>query len=694
MIKRTYKILLNFIFIISIISCSEVNDFTGIKYSINDNDWKFIREDVPEANKIEFNVADWLSVTIPHDWNGGIDGIHDDVFTGPEMYMGPGWYRVNLNIENKYSDKQIFINFEAASLVCDVWLNGNYVGQHKGGYTGFSFNLTNDIIFGGNNILAVKVNNKNDSTVAPWMYKPFEKFPNGSDYAVYGGIYRDVWIEVKSDINVTKTLIETPKITSEEGLVNLRSSVVNKGAEEEVVLVKTTIYDTSNNIVGSSEVEHNADISSESVVKQSIKIKNPNLWSNLDPYLYKVKTVLLRNGKLLDESTNTFGFRNFNLNNGEAFSLNGEKLFLRGINRHQDREGFGYALTNEQHIEDVQLIKEYGFNFLRHAHYPADQSVLDACDSLGILVWLEIPTSTCISEDPGFLENAKSQLTEMIEQNYNHPSIVIWSIGNESDRAESSTETYSNGFLNELNNLSHSLDSTRPTGGCNFIHESNQKIVDVYAPQDWSGWYDEADHGYKNYNPNQFIGEYGSSIHIPNHNEYGSEEKWSQEYGSMLHEYKVSKGESLSDSFPGHAAWVAFDFASPRRDRGTNAIPFMNIKGLFLHDHKTPKDVAYFYKSFYTDGKLSPMVYIVSESWKDRVEVSTKKTVWVYSNCDEVELFNDLGKTSFGKRKRTAGPRSDTRFQWDNIQIDKNTLYAEGIVGGQTVAKDTLRFNR
>ncbi len=690
---RYIKIIFLVIFVTTFTKCTKDNSFTGLKFSINKNNWRFKKQNVVDAMKPGYNDSNWLNVSIPHDWNGGIDGVNFDVFTGPNMYMGPAWYRVNFTLDKKYKNKQIQIKFEAASLMAEVWLNGKFIGKHKGGYTAFTFNITNNVLFDKENLLAVKVSNKNDSTIAPWMYEPFGKFPNSSDYAIYGGIYRDVWIEIKNNINISQTFISTPKISAKEGIVKIKSILKNKSNTEQTIVIKNTILDKNKKIIAASEVEQSIDINKPEVIDKEIKVVNPTLWSIENPYLYTVKTTISIDGKIVDETANKFGIRNFNLENGKAFTLNGKKIFLRGINMHQDREGFGYALTDKQHVEDIKLIKEYGFNFLRHAHYPADEAVLDACDSLGIVVWLEIPVSTCISEQPEFLENAKSQLQEMIEQYFNHPSIIIWSLGNESDRAKSSTEKYSNMFFNKLNQIAHQLDSTRPTGGCNFMYESNQKIVDVYAPQDWSGWYDNVEHGYKGYKPTQIIGEYGASIHLPNHNEYGKEKKWSQEYGALLHEFKVSKGEALSDSFPGHAAWVAFDFASPRRDRGTNAIPYMNIKGLFLHDHKTPKDVAYFYKSFYTDGKVTPMVYIVSKTWKDRVKAPSKKTIWVYSNCDEVELFNDYGKTSFGKRKRTAGPRGDTRFQWDNVLINNNVLYAEGIVNNHIVATDTLIFN-
>jgi beta-galactosidase len=301
------------------------------------------------------------------------------------------------------------------------------------------------------------------------------------------------------------------------------------------------------------------------------------------------------------------------------------------------------------------------------------------------------------SETPEFLANCKNQLTEMIEQYYNNPSVIVWGIGNESDRS-GAPETVSNKVFSELAKLAKELDKTRPTTGCNYQYKSNQNLVDVYAPQDWAGWYyGELDL----YKPTAMIGEYGSDMHYTTHSEqkfdisvdYGSAgdpDFWSQEYGAYLHEYKASIAAERADSFPGQFVWVGFNFASPRLGRGMNPVPYMNQKGLFLHDHKTPKDVYYFYQSAYRKPNEFPMVYIVSESWLDRWSEPAAKDVWVYSNCDSVALFNAYDSLSFGTRIKNAGPRGDTRFQWDSAFVKYNVLYAEGWYNNKIVARDTL----
>ncbi|MCF8262085.1 MAG: DUF4982 domain-containing protein [Melioribacteraceae bacterium] len=657
------------------------------KVNINNDGWKFIREDIAEASQVNYDDSQWYDITIPHDYNGGIDGVHDDVFTGPSMYKGIGWYRKSLNIDSTDIGKKIFLQFDAACLIADVWINGQYLGQHRGGYTMFSFDITDYANFGSDqNIISVKVDNSNNSQVAPFMQVPFNPYPASFDFAVYGGIYRDVWLIKTGDVKIKKVLISTPEVSESSANVKVISEIINFTNTTQQFTITTNIYDDKNAVIktitASVEIAANDTASYEHL---SDNISSPKLWSPDSPYLYTAETKVSIGTTVLDHVTNPLGFRWFVLRNVAAFQINGEKLFLRGTNRHQDREGFGYALTDAQHREDVEIIKSLGINFLRHAHYPADEAILNACDSLGIFVWLEIPVASCISEQPEFIDNAKQQLTEMITEHYNHPSVILWGLGNESDQSSEASEAYTNTFFTELNSLAKELDPTRPTTSCNLRFSSNWSLVDVYSPQDWSGWYSGV---YTSYNPLKLIGEYGSSITLWDHNEDAP--KWSQEYAGIYHEYKTARGEQNKNICPGHLSWIAFDFASPRRDRSTNPIPYMNQKGLFMHDRKTPKDVAYFYKSHYTSPEKSPMVYIVSETWLDRFEDGGAKDVWVYSNAEEVELFNGLGENSFGVRTKNAGPLNNTRFQWDDISLTNNILYAKAMVGGVVVTEDTL----
>ncbi len=712
-LKKTKQLFVAFISLITagvfLNSANLPTELTGrIRYSIDNYAWKFKLGEVKNAYKKNMDDSQWLDIKIPHDFDGGSDGINNTVFQGrfdfandPDkrlMYKGPGWYRTTINIGEENKGKKIFIEFEAVSLDAQVYVNGKKAGAHQGGYTGFEIDITDFVKFGSPNTLAVRADNTNNPKIAPWMADEKNSFPYSFDYAVYGGIYRDVWIEITDPVKIEK-VFNTPVCGGQApAVLTIETRVKNYSNKPEEVNLKTIILDPQGNKVSELNTTKTIAAGEKITFKQmESKMGKVQLWDVDSPNLYTVKSSISYNGKEADNYESTCGFRYYTLANHTAFLLNGKKKNIRGVNRHQDMEGLGYALPNEQHRKDAEIIKNGGFNFVRHAHYPCDVEFAKACNELGIMLWLEIPLTGSTSADPDFLSNCKSQLTEMIETFYNYPSVVVWGIGNESDRS-GAPESVSNKVFGELVNLAHQLDKTRPTTGCNYEYKSNQKLVDVYAPQDWSGWYSGK---LDMYHPSTIIGEYGSDIHYPNHSEqkfdihtdYGSSGDpnfWSQEYGAFLHEYKVSVGEARSDSFPGQCVWVAFDFASPRLGRGMNSIPYMNQKGLYLHDHKTPKDVYYFYQSMYRQPDDYPMVYIVSKSWTDRWKEPGAKDIWAYSNCDSVTLYNDFGSLPLGTRIKNAGPRGDTRFQWDSAYVQYNVLYAEGWYKNQIVARDTL----
>jgi len=700
---------------IVLFSCTIVSFFWSksesqkrIRFSINNNPWKFKRDEVKNGFKPSLNDADWQNITIPHDYNGGSDGKNNDVFLGRFdtkndvgkrlMYTGPGWYRTTFSIEEQQKGKRVFIEFEAVSLEAKVWINGKEVGMHQGGYTAFSFDITNYINFGKPNTLAVRADNSNNPKIAPWMKDETKAFPFSFDYAIYGGIYRDVWISITDPVKIEKVFNTAVVGGQAPASLTIETSVKNYSKKTQEVELVTNIFDPLKNKVSTLKSKKSIPAGQQVSFNQTeTNLGIVQLWDPKNPNLYNVTSTISYDGIVVDEFESIFGFRYYTLSNKQAFSMNDNKFLIRGVNRHQDMEGRGYALSNEQHWADAKLIKDAGFNFVRHAHYPSDPEFGKACSQLGLMLWLEIPLTGSTSSDPDFLINCKQQMTEMIEQNYNNPAVIVWGIGNESDRSGGS-EAEINNVFSQLVKTAKQVDQTRPITGCNFKFESNQKMVDVYSPQDWSGWYGGSINQYK---PTSIIGEYGADMHYTNHSEQKFElnkasvfsqksNLWSQEYGSMLHEYKTAYGEGHAEEFPGHFVWVAFDFASPRVDRGINAIPFMNQKGLILHDHKTKKDAYFFYQSMYRSAEDYPMLYIVSHSWLDRWSKPEKKDVWVYSNCDSVKLYNGYKTAPLGTRIKNAGPLSNTRFQWDDADVKYNVLYAEGWYKNKVVSRDTI----
>jgi beta-galactosidase len=304
-------------------------------------------------------------------------------------------------------------------------------------------------------------------------------FPYSFDYAIYGGIYRDVWITLTDDIKIEKVL-NTPVVGGQApAVLTIETFIKNYSKQSKDIQLKTVITDAKGKEVATLIRKKTLAAQESANIQQSeSKLGDVQYWSPDSPNVYKVTSTISYDGKEADQFESTFGFRYFSLANNQPFILNDTKTFLKGVNRHQDMEGMGYALSNEQHRLDAQLIKDAGFNFVRHAHYPSDQEFANACRDLGIMLWLEIPLTGSTSDDPAFLENCKSQLTEMIEQHYNNPAVIVWGIGNESDRSGGS-EAVSNKVFGDLVAHAKTIDKNRPITGCNYQYKSNQELVDI-----------------------------------------------------------------------------------------------------------------------------------------------------------------------------------------------------------------------
>src|SRR5690606_8206225 len=277
---------------------------------------------------------------------------------------------------------------EAVSSKADVWFNGAHLGQHRGGYTAFEFEVTELAQWGEDNLLVVRASNENDSEIAPWMAVPFGSFPQSSDYAVYGGIYRDVWLVERDSVSIRAHFHDTPEVSAARGMLAFRTSIENASSEALEVSLVTEVLDSEGALVESGQQVASIGAGSAKELTGELTLDEPQWWSPEHPYLYTVRSRVLVDEDILDEVENPLGFRWYSLKNGSGFVLNGEESFLKGVNRHQDQEGLGYALPNEQHQRDVELIKGMGFNFVRHAHYPADEAFLRACDEAGLMVWL------------------------------------------------------------------------------------------------------------------------------------------------------------------------------------------------------------------------------------------------------------------------------------------------------------------
>jgi len=666
------------------------------KTNIN-NDWLYLENNTKDINTARKQMH-WNPVNLPHTWNA-----LDATDITPGYRRSVSWYKKSLEIPQVIEGQIYNLYFEGINIESDVYVNGNKVGGHTGGYIGFSVDIT-DVISTGLNEVLVRVDNSYNPEVIP---------SQKSDFFIFGGITRDVWLETRPQQHLSNLKITTPNISKENANLNATFEIINS---DDIASVKAILLDSNGTEIQSQTKEFaNSDLEFS-----FNELKDIELWDTENPNLYTFKLQLLQNEKVFDEISEQVGFRWFEFKDYGAFYLNGKRLLLRGTHRHEEHAGVGAAMSNEQHRADMELIKEMGANFVRLAHYPQDPEVYKACDELGLLVWDELPWCRGGVGNDIWKANTKTMLKEIIEQNYNHPSIILWSLGNEiywlPDFEGGDNPEKINAFLKELHDYAHELDPTRKTAIRKYYEGAD--IVDVFSPSIWSGWYSgsyksyqKAIDQYKKEYPHFLHAEYGGSSHVGRHTETpitgegkiqsdGWEEAivqtdvaniaqigdWSENYIVDLFDWHLRISESDS-TFVGNIQWAFKDFGTPLRPE--NAIPYMNQKGLVDRTGK-PKDAFYVFKSYWSD---KPFTYIESHTWTERQGPKGKsRELSVYSNCPEVELF--LNGTSLGTKKRNTLKFPAAGLNWNlNFYEGENTLKAIGKTKEGNEVEDVLTVN-
>lgn len=585
----------------------------------------------------------WYFVTLPHSWND-IDGQDG----GNDFYRGTCYYAKELEKSELPEADAYYLEFRGANSSADVYVNGKKLAHHDGGYSTWRVNITEAL--SDKNLIVVAVDNSANETV----------YPQNADFTFYGGLYRDVNIiavnESHFDLDYygAPGIAVTPEITGQDAKVEIEVYVAGAKADQTLVY---TVKDADGNVV--SEVK-----SAASETKAVISIPSVHLWNGRkDPYLYTAEAALMSGDTVVDAVSTRFGCRTFEIDPERGFILNGADYPLRGVSRHQDRWGFGNALLPEHHREDIELICEMGATTIRLAHYQHDQYFYDLCDEKGLVIWAEIPYIS--SHMPGGRENTVSQMKELVSQNYNHPSIVVWGLSNEITMMGSSTPDLLENH-NILNDLVHDMDKTRLTtmavvSMCD-IHDPYIQIPDTISYNHYFGWYggDVSMNGpwfdsfHKEF-PNIPIGvsEYGCEA-LNWHTSDPKQGDYTEEYQAYYHEELIKQLYTRPYLWATHV-WNMFDFgADARNEGGENG---QNHKGLVTFDRKYKKDSFYAYKAWLSED---PFVHICGKRYVDRVEDTTKITV--YSNLAEVELFAN-GK-SLGKQ---ASPEHFFYFEVPNV---------------------------
>ena len=578
-----------------------------MRKQININkDWGFIK-DVKDISSLDESLE--TKINLPHTWNN-VDGIDG----GNDYFRGTCAYIKELSSLDVNENEEVWLEFKGAAMSACVFVNGELLIKHQGGYSTFRTNLTSKLT--GNDKLVVLVDNNKNNV-----------YPQSADFTFYGGLYRDV------------NLIIVPKTHFALGHYGGNGIKITPVINNDIanVTVEAWLEGQDTTVLFETAEQSKTVMSTDGYAKCEFIINNVHLWNGIeDPYLYNLKASTNE-----DSLTINYGCRSFEIDSQKGFILNGKEYPLRGVSRHQDRIGVGNALTNEMHEEDMALIREVGANSIRLAHYQHADYFYDLCDKYGIIAWAEIPYITMHMKDGR--ENTLSQMKELIIQNYNHPSIVVWGLSNEITAASAVDEDLlENHRL--LNDLAHKLDHTRKTTMANvFMLETNSPILqipDVNAYNLYFGWYlgeleqnDEFfDEWHKNY-PDMPIGfsEYGADTNPSFHNSHPERGDYSETYQCLYHEHLLKMIEERPWLWCSYV-WNMFDFAADGRDEGGKH--GQNQKGLVTIDRKTKKDAFYLYKAHWSK---EPFIYIAGRRYINRNEKETN--IKVYSNLNEVSLY-------------------------------------------------------
>jgi len=680
----------------------QATDLTG--------EWKFILKDAaPDAA-----TTDWTTVTVPHTWNAfdGQDGRTPGAVRrtgergGADYFRGVGWYEREVQIPAAWQGRRVFIRFEAASEVATVYLNGQPIGEHKGSFTAFCFELTPFLKYGQANELRVRVDNSVTRLIAPLA----------GDFNVDGGIYRPVRLITTDPVCVTPldyaspgVFLTTTSISEPAAQVEIKTEVSNGLTKDATAEVFTEIKDAGGQTVASNRttVALPAGNTTQEVV-QTVAIANPHLWNGRkDPYLYSADVKVVRDGQTVDEVVQPLGLRTVQVTDDQGFLLNGQPYPIHGVDRHQDLKDHGWAISPADHDRDMQMIVDMGVTAIRLAHYPQSEYFHDLCDHTGVLLWNEVPFVNEVpdaKDDPAnpsantqvFQANLDKQMHEMILQRYNHPAVAFWGLFNELNTG--TNDRVALPIVQHLNALAHQLDHTRITvAASNHLANQTNFVPDRMAYNVYPGWYSTFAQGdiaklidqrfAEQHDRRIALSEYGAGANPAQHQEgnltapkANNGPQHPEEWQTYVHERDWAQIQG-NPKLWGTFIWVMFDFASDGRNEGSQ--PGINDKGMVTQDRQIKKDVYYFYQANWTDA---PMVYITSRRDVERKLAQTD--LKVYSNCASVELT--LNGKSLGK----VAPDDIKVARWSNVTLQpgQNEVVAVGTAADGKAVRDSCEW--
>lgn len=660
--------------------------------------WQYLEQNHTQVDAA-LKATDWQAITLPHSWN-----TKDTMDTVPGFRRNASWYKRNLTIQPQDSSRYM-LYFEGANMQTKVYLNNQFVGEHIGGYIGFEMELTPYLNKSGDNTLMVRVTNEYEPNLIP---------SQKADFFIYGGIPRDVWLKKVPQTYMQKVHIHTPSVSHDNA--NTHIDVILNSQQKGAHTLTAELLSPNKKVLQTKTFELASFTGNKKVNIPFEQVNKPKLWSPDTPHLYSVK-VHMRNahGDVVQTLSDRFGYRWFEMRPYKGFFVNGERMLIRGTHRHEEFGGMANALSNQMHRDDMALIKEMGANFVRLGHYPQDPEVYRAADELGLVLWDELPWCRGGKGGSEWEKNTEYLLNTQIHQNYNHPSIAFWSLGNEmyweEDFPGGGSDENVKPYLQKLHNMAKSLDPTRMTTIRKYYPGAD--VVDAFSPSIWAGWYGGAyeqyeeaiDHAMKQY-PAFLHMEYGGSSHVGRHTEtpigqsgiaggqvsvaeavnqavvksVAKDSDWNSTYMVDLFDWYLNVSET-KPNFAGNAQWSIRDFGTPLRPE--NPIPYVNQKGLFTRTGEK-KDAYYVFASRWS---TTPFCWIESHTWTHRYGPKEGRDVSVFCNTPKAELF--LNGKSLGVKNRVLNQFPANGLVWKvPFKEGENRLKAVGFIEGENKTVD------
>ena len=651
-----------------------------------DSNWRFARDDVRGAENPALDDANWKKIALPHTYNA------KDGDNGGGYYRGAAWYRDHVVLKRRLAGKRAFLQFDGATLSTDVWINGKHAGRHEGGYGAFRFDVT-DLLRVGDNLIAVRVDNSKQPNVSPL----------GGDFTVFGGLIRPVHLILTPPVHIDMLDSAGPgvyatasNISAERAAIAVMVRVTNDSPKPENTSVRCRILDGKGRVVTEESTPVVIAAGTTMPATISLSLAHPHLWDGVrDPYLYKIVAEIVEGAAPRDSVSVPLGVRTFRIDPDKGFFLNGRHISVHGVDYfHSERPGKGTAVSISDIDGDFDILHELGATGIRMVHFQHPARAYDDADRDGLVVWTEIPLNSAVDPSHAFQKNILQQLRELIRQNYNHPSIFLWGLGNELYSSNADT----NRILAAVQDEAHKLDPTRLTvyaHCCQPDNDANAGHTDVIGYNRYYGWYEGnmndigpwADRLHAAQPQRAFsVSEYGAGASIHQEEDPPQRPKpdslWHPEqYQALFHEAYWRAFESRPFIW-GTFVWVAFDLASDRRHEGDSA--GINDKGLVTYDRKLKKDAFYWYKANWSDA---PVLYIASR--RDTPRKTDMVDIKIYSNLETVSL------TINGKPLQAQAP--DGRIAlWHGVSLTpgNNTITATGRRGRKLI-RDTVvwRYN-